>query len=1487
MRYKKLSLEEFLGDYTHKHNPKDQDIQNLKNNIATLLQTNQKESEEHQKNEINNFLTNTFGYCINTRGKIDAAIYKDGKVQVIIEAKSLKNTHQFPPDENTLESKAFYESILYYLRESKTNNNIKHIILCTIHSHYIIEAREFQRLFGQDKQIEIFRKNADDKEGNDTSTERFYSDVAQYLKTKDSEISYTCFKLSKDLDITTLALIFQILSPLCLLKQKIFLDANILNQNFYDELLYILGLEEKTSEGKTIIKPSNTKNSLLDAMTESFSLEREGNYEDIFTLLTIWNNRILFLRLLESMLLSFKHIQKPFLLLETIGDFEVLDILFFDVLAKPYEKRDSIPKSLESIPYLNSSLFDKIQLEKSPNESGKNFRIHLLKSKPLSLYKNSILKKEKEYQNKDSLPLLEYLFAFLHAYDFTTTPQDIKNHTKTNLDKLINAAVLGLVFEKLNGYKEGSFYTPGSITSYMCKRSITQIVLEKFNRAKGWECKDLSELYNKIEDIRDANKIFNTLSICDPAVGSGHFLVSALNELIFIKHKLGILCDEKGYKIKDITLEIIHDEIIIKDSKGNIFQYTLPAHEDIEDHKIQKAIFNAKKDLIEKCLFGVDINQNSCEITKLRLWIELLKCSYYDDISKRYLQTLPNIDINIKCGNSLTSNIDLHITKKSMTVGINKSGSLLANKTESYQKGIINDLENNFQSKIDLYATAVKDYKNETDKDLKQKHKKTIAKCEDFFNDLFKKAHSITLKFINDLEYYAERFGYEGFNVSDNCGVEKEDLKRLQDYIPKFFDEKNSKIPPFGQSSGSDYKQLQELQILMHQYEQLFKTKTFEWRFAFPEVLDENGNFMGFDLVIGNPPYIRQESIKELKPHLQEHFEIYSGTSDIFTYFYEQGYKILKDGGKLSFITSNKWTRSGYGQKLRKFILEKTALEYYVDFNGVKIFDSATVDTSIVGFSKQTKSKNHDFEYLCLQNKPASAQDIQALLPQILNTKSLNETSFTFSDEITLAIKKKIERIGTPLKEWDISINYGIKTGYNDAFIINTAKRDEILSKCDNTPNSNLPFKHINGHYIPATQDQAQKDKDIVYLNEKERTDQIIRPILRGRDIKRYHYEWAGLWVIATFPSLKLDINDYSILKDYLESFMPKIAQSGEKGCRKKTSNQWFETQDNIAYSSEFSRQKIVYPNMAKEFIAFLDKENFMTNQKCFIITEKSDQKDRLLYLSAILNSKTNFWYFKQIGATLGASGYEMSKIFVERLPIPEYSNHKILKNIESLAKQILEIKLKNPKEDTQPQESKMDILIYDLYGLSESEISFIESGISSQEKERERERERAGIINKFYQLFLKEKNFDSKYIGKIIYPETSQGVYFSYDDKGYFLDKTAFMIVSESIDLKLLNGFLSSSLITFYFKSFCGGCILGKSAYQYNKHALEKIPIPKISEQNQTIINKIIDLVNIILDHRSKNIHTNAQEKEINFLVYDLYGLSDEEISLVESLIK
>ncbi|WP_373511854.1 DNA methyltransferase, partial [Persicitalea sp.] len=406
-----------------------------------------------------------------------------------------------------------------------------------------------------------------------------------------------------------------------------------------------------------------------------------------------WVNRILFLKLLESQLVKYHRGDRAYAFLNSakLADFDEVYRLFFRVLARrPAERQGGVRQKFGKVPYLNSSLFEITELEDT------TLSINTLDSSlSLPLLRQSVLRDHPAYRDRAELPALGYLFAFLDAYDFASeSGDDIQEKNRA----LINASVLGLIFEKINGYKDGSFYTPGFITEYMCRETIRRAVVQKFNDAHGWRCADFAALRDKDLDRPRANALIDSLRICDPAVGSGHFLVSALNELIAIKSELGILQDDAGRRLKGYLIRVVNDELVVLDEEDDEpFTYFLQeatGKPTAERQRVQRVLFHEKQVLIENCLFGVDINPNSVKICRLRLWIELLKNAYYTEESGfAELETLPNIDINIKQGNSLLSKFSL---------------------TED-----LSDVFRKQRFSLQTYRSAVAAYKNTADKDAK------------------------------------------------------------------------------------------------------------------------------------------------------------------------------------------------------------------------------------------------------------------------------------------------------------------------------------------------------------------------------------------------------------------------------------------------------------------------------------------------------------------------------------------------------------------------------------------------------------------------------------------------------------------------------------------------------------------------------------------------------------------------------------------------
>jgi hypothetical protein len=381
----------------------------------------------------------------------------------------------------------------------------------------------------------------------------------------------------------------------------------------------------------------------------------------------------------------------------------------------------------------------------------------------------------------------------------------------------------------------------------------------------------------------------------------------------------------------------------------------------------------------------------------------------------------------------------------------------------------------------------------------------------------------------------------------------------------------------------------------------------------------------GFDVVIGNPPYVQLQKMKEASEQLKKlKYKTYESTGDLYCLFYEKGVYILKNNGLLGYITSNKWMRANYGKSMRGFFITYTNPYYFIDL-GSGVFESAVVDSNIILLSKE-KVINLNIRALNLMNA-TNVTDFSEYEKNFIDIQPNEKEIWVIENKNESRITSKINKIGTKLKDWDVIINYGIKTGYNDAFIIDNQARQRIIS-------------------------EDTKSAD------------LIIPILRGRDIKRYIPDYANLWLIGTFPSLQIDINNYVGIKNFLHNFGKKLNQTGElffdeeghqQRSRKKTNNRWFETQDTISYYKSFNGPKILYPNMTK-FLPFIYDENmnYHINDKAFMITGKS-----LKFLTVYLNSNLAKYQIRKECAELQGGTRELRKVYMEQIHIPYISENK------------------------------------------------------------------------------------------------------------------------------------------------------------------------------------------------------------------------------------
>lgn len=866
-----------------------------------FLKRDFRRDEDHHRAAVTEFLGRIFrpNYDVDIINPIDLAILNGcdtkAKPAVIIEMKAPKNTAEMVSNDN-FNVKALQELVYYFMLQyiKFENREIKYLMISNVDEWYFFEAKDFIRYFGSKSHnvYDNFNKFIS-RQLSDPRTDFFYKNIAQpaiddFIKSCDFTVVHfsiqDAVKAIEEKDEKYLIALYKFLSPETLLAKPFANDSNSLDKNFYAELLHIIGLEEVKEKNKKFIRRKKPKNRDKASLLESAIYQLEIDEPDAskceemaLRLCITWVNRLLFLKLVESQILMYQKGDSSykFMSLDKIKSFDELNIFFFKVLGKKIDDRDKdIQKKYPNVPYLNSSLFE-------PTDDETKLKICGIPDDDIEIFNKTVLKDEKGKRAKGTLQNLDYIFKFLDAYNFASDAQGgVSSTNKT----LINASVLGLIFEKINGYKDGSFYTPGFITDYMAKDVLERAVVQKFNEVKKWNCQNIEDVEDKIDDIAEANAIVDDIRIADVAVGSGHFLVSTLNRLLAIKSQLNIFCDVNGKRIKrsDYMLKVDNDELSVIDDEGEPFEYK-PGN--AERQRIQEALFKEKKKIIENSLFGVDLNPNSVNICRLRLWIELLKNAYYtEDSGFTRLETLPNIDINIKVGDSLLSKYPV------------QNGRAVLDFLQDTDKS---DKKNGLAAKLKNYRENVQNYK----KGGKDFDKRQIRLNINGLKAQLKEPPSIDL------------FG----NV-----VKTNDI---------------------------DF------------------SNSMEWMFEFPEILDENGKFEGFDVIVGNPPYGLFNKKQNQKISLQTNNDAMdlirkrfpaacSGMINAANVFYELGLSLSKANGFVSMIVPFGIMSSKDTTEMRKLLLYQNNLievDAFPERDSIarRVFEDAKTSTAIILTQKQ------------------------------------------------------------------------------------------------------------------------------------------------------------------------------------------------------------------------------------------------------------------------------------------------------------------------------------------------------------------------------------------------------------------------------------------------------------------------------------------------------------------------------------------------------
>ena len=856
---------------------------------------------------------------------------------------------------------------------------------------------------------------------------------------------------------------------------------------------------------------------------------------------------------------------------------DYLEPLFYETLNNP--RRNSADPSFSKdfnsrIPFLNGGLFE-------AEYDWKNNSIYL---------DNNIF---------------EAIFDVFERFNFT-----VEEESPDDKEIAVDPEMLGKVFENLlqedSRKGTGTYYTPREIVYYMCQESLINYLdaNSKLGKEKIEKCvrslKEDDKLISNKEAV-EVDNLLETIKICDPACGSGAFLVGMLNEIVRLRLLLRILFADRFPK---------------------------------------KSEYQLKKDTIHNCIYGVDIDPGAIEIAKLRLWLTLVV-----DYEIRDIEPLPNLDYRLMCGNSLLEEF---------------GGAILYDEDdEKKQLGLFNDPKK--QGKISELKKKVGEYFDIHDDEEKRSKRKEINDIKDW---LIKTA----------LETRKEEL--IGSIKSEEAKINMFNKK----WREKHFPEKGTKSITWA-----------KINEVLGCYHDPKKAKPFFiWKLEFIDVFEDKG---GFDAVIANPPYIRQEKIKD-KPLLKK-YEVYNSRADIYAYFYEKSWSILKVGGFSCIISSNKWMRAKYGEELREFLKSKSSIVDIIDFGGHKVFESATVDTNIILFQKlkladttsgATAVTSNTINALNIKsdfNKEYDLCDYFKKNGFEIKRASLCQDCFTFGSAAIMNLKAKIEKIGTPLKGWDMNIYYGIKTGLNEAFIINTAKREEILNFCETE-------------------------------EERKQTEKIIKPILKGKDVVKYAYKWADKWVIvAKYESHIYIESEYPAIFKYLKNFEKELKNRGQckysRSGKKIGQHHWLELDNNPkdTYLAEFEKEKIVWPEIVRGPSFTFDDTGIYCEKTTFIMTGEN-----LKYLLGLLNSKPVSFFFKNYyaGGGLGKDGYMNQKAFLQNIPIPKISiEHQ--KPFVEIVDKILRTKAKNQNVDTAELERQIDELVYKLYNLTQDEIEIIQEG--------------------------------------------------------------------------------------------------------------------------------------------------------------------------------
>lgn len=835
------------------------------------------------------------------------------------------------------------------------------------------------------------------------------------------------------------------------------------------------------------------------------------------------------------------------------------------------------------------------------------------------------------------------LLEFFEQYNFTIDENSPDDH-----EVGIDPEMLGHIFENLleENREKGAFYTPKEVVQYMCKESIVQYLSNSFDAKTDIEKFVRNHIVSELLAIKDnavqLNELLDEIKICDPAIGSGAFPIGILQEIF--------------------------------EAKKFIYPY-LKTNKEFNPAQV-------KKDIIQKSIYGVDLEKGAVDIAQLRFWLALV-------VDEENPHPLPNLDYKIMQGNSLLESFE--------GIDLSKAALFDEPKVRIIEPDLFREPEANYgfsdKSRNDI-KQLIQTYFTTEDKLEKAEIRKQIDKI-------------VTEHIDKSLE------GFENQLLIEIAGLETS-FKRNKEFLRKT-DKTEKEI----EKRKKLLEQKAEARKKLLDFEHTEERPYFLWHLFFMDVFEKGG----FDVIIGNPPYIQLQKMGKDSDILQEaNFKTYRKTGDIYTLFYEKGLSLLKPKGTLTYITSNTWMRTNFGEGLREFFITDSNPEILLNFEDTRIFPTATVEVNIMVTKKE--SWNNNLTAVAIKGDYLPGNSIN----DYLNTKrivlyDLDKESWVIVDNDDFEIKNIIESKGLQLKDWKVEMNFALKSGYNDAFFINEETKNRLI----------------------------ESDRNSI---------DVIKPLLRGRNIKKYSYKFDDIYILYIpwhFPLKDDKIQGASkeaenaFQKQYPAVYSHLLSYKAELSKRNKAETgiryEWYALQRaSSTFAHNYEKDKIVWLAITdKPAFAYDDKKIYVTSPSYIMVSECPK------YHLVVLNSKLVEWYLDKVSSSTGQGTNQWTKIFMDKIPIPDLKDTQ-RRPFETMAEYLIILNDPNTPQIlehasneiiSQNFEEVLNMMVYELYfeeHMKEKEIDVLQFVNFPDISKMKTFEEKQDAIQKIY-YWLKEKD--------------------------------------------------------------------------------------------------------------------------------------------------